>query len=132
MYYVNNNLQRMRQPGGLEQMLRHSFICHHCKYFFKSHSKELFFFIEEDAVYHQHENVFYRAFEILDDGVIRIGAFDSVEENVIQGHRIEIDSSGGLTYGRGEGMRSSSKNFFEAMKQQNRDLQNAKIDFRLG
>jgi hypothetical protein len=131
MHCVNDNLQTVNPPQGWDEMLRHSFICHHCENIFKSQSDELYYLSEQDAVHHRHDKEFYRAFEILENGVIRIGAFDSVEENVIQAYKKVVSDQGHLNAEiADEDMKDSSKKFFDSMKRQKRKLENAIVEIR--
>lgn len=131
MKSVDYRLQPAAAGSAWNELVRHSYICHRCQKIFKSTSDELYFFPDDDATYHRHaDSVYYRAFTILPNGSIQIGAFDSVEENVIQGYAFTLDGRGGRDPGGGiDDLRASSKEFFEAMKRQNRKV--APAEFRI-
>ncbi|MDF0665991.1 MAG: hypothetical protein P0119_07930 [Nitrospira sp.] len=133
MRYVDYALNLQSPPQDWGDFLQHSFICHRCEKTFSSVSDELYFFPDEDALYHRHQdNTFYRAFTIQKDGEIQIGAFDSVEENVIQQYAFSLDGKGGtVPAGDVNSLKASSKKFFDSMKQQKRKIRPAelRIDF---
>ena len=131
MKSVDYHLKPASAGSAWEELLRHSYICHRCQKIFKAVSDELYFFPDDDATYHRHpDSAFYRAFTIRPDGGIEIGAFDSVEENVIQAYAFTLDGKGGQhTVGGTADLHASSKAFFEAMKRQNRRV--APADFRM-
>lgn len=122
-------------PGGsdLESLVRISHICHRCRKIFKGTSDELYFFPDDDATYHRHpDDVFFRSFVIRPDGSIEIGAFDSVEDDVIQMYAFTLDGRGGSVPFKPEQLRASSKAFFDAMKQQSRQVSPAGFEIRIG
>lgn len=132
MHCVDYSLRATPPVAGWDELLRHSFICHACEKIFKSVSKELYFFPDDDAVYHRHEdNCFYRAFTILENGVIQIGAYDSADENVIQNPAMTLN--GGESHGAiGPAEKKRSREFFESMRRQMRRVEPAQVDFRIG
>jgi hypothetical protein len=133
MHYVDYALKPETPPQDWSSFLQHSFICHRCEKMFLPTSDELYFFPDEDALYHQHQDkIFYRAFTIQKNGDIEIGAFDSVEENVIQHYAFSLDGKGGVNFvGDVTALKASSKKFFDSMRQQKRTVRPAefRIDF---
>src|SRR5688572_14914223 len=91
MQRVDYDLRPTMLVAGWDDFLHRSFICYACEKTFKSVSNNFFLFPEDDATYHRHaDGRYYRASVILDNGLIQSGAFDSVEENVIQASAITV------------------------------------------
>ena len=133
MRIVNYRLEAVSAGSALEPLQSHSYICHRCEKFFKAASDDLYFFPDEDAVYHRHPDaIFYRAFTIRPDGVIEIGAFDSVEEDVIQRYALALDGRGDCDVVGFNELKPRSKAFFDSMKRQNRRVVPAQIQMRFG
>ena len=104
MKCVDYGLRTVPGGSGFEWLVSISHICHRCQKIFKGTSDDLYFFPHEDATNHRHaDGVFFRAFVIRPDGSIQIGAFDSVEEDVIQGYAFTLDGRGGFDPFGGEG-----------------------------
>jgi hypothetical protein len=128
MQCVDQNLKPVTPPRGLDQLKSSTFICHQCERLFKYVSDELYFFADFDATYHRHkDNQFCRAFVVLTDGTVQIGAYDSVEENVIQQALFKLDAKGNLEFAN-----AAAQRFFEAMKRQKRKVNAARIEIRFG
>jgi hypothetical protein len=134
MKCVDYGLKAVAGGSGFESLIKISHICHRCQKIFKGTSDELYFFPDDDATYHRHpDDVFFRAFVIRPDGSIQIGAFDSVEEDVIQRYAFTLDGRGGsVPYGGEPQLRASSRAFFDAMKQQKRPVSPAEFDIGFG
>ena len=133
MKCVNYELKAVPGSSDVDSLIGESHICHRCQKIFKGTSDELYFFPDDDATYHRHpDGVFFRSFMIRPDGSIMIGAFDSVQEDVIQGYAFTLDGGGSVPYGGDDQLRASSKTFFDAMKQQKRRVSPAEFHIRLG
>jgi len=106
-----------------------SYICHECEKILRGEHRDIYYFPRKDVFFHRHsDDVYYRAFAIMEDGTIMIGGIDSEEENVIQDHAIILDKKGGCEH-IGD-LRLSSKRFFESMRRQNRKVENTEIRLR--
>jgi hypothetical protein len=105
-----------------------TFICHRCERVFRFAADELVYALDIDATYHEHDDAFFRAFVILEDGTIQLGAFDSDEENVIQLYRLDRPGGGDP----GESLEDCAHRFFDSMRAQNRRLEPAEVRIVLG
>lgn len=134
MKCVDYGLKTVPGGSGFEWLVGISHICHRCQKIFKGTSDDLYFFPDDDATYHRHaDGVFFRAFVIRPDGSIQIGAFDSVEEDVIQAFAFTLDGRGGsVPYGGDGELRASSKAFFDAMRKQKRRVSAAELKITIG
>src|SRR3954454_913409 len=115
MRAVHSDLSQAPETGDFEALQGTTLICHRCERVFRSAADEIVYVVDADATYHEHPDAFFRAFLILDDGTIQIGAFDSVDEDVIQQYR--IDRHG--TPDPEESLRACSRRFFDSMRAQN-------------
>ena len=125
MRAIDSDLRPSQAPSALNELRGATFICHRCERIFKATVDELVYAVDSDMTYHEHDDALFRAFVILDDGTVQIGAFDSVDEDVIQLYRIDrpgTDSSG-------ESLQECSRAFFDSMRAQNRTVVPA--DFRI-
>jgi hypothetical protein len=112
--------QETSDVGALSEM---TFICHRCERVFRSAANELVYAVDIDATYHEHDDALFRAFVMLQDGTVQIGAFGSAEEDVIQRYR--LDRPGGSDHG--ESLRECSRRFFDSMRAQNRRVEPAEL-----
>jgi hypothetical protein len=133
MHSVDDRLRPEEASGALNDLSRHSFICHRCEKTFAARSDELYYFPDRDMVYHRHGSDFYRALMIKEDGTIMIGAFDSEEENVLQLYKLVLDGEQavGASSERPELLIDSSRKFFESMRAQRRRLVSADFSVRM-
>jgi len=116
---------------GWEKFVRLSYICHRCEKTIRGDDPGVFYFPSLDYFYHKHDDdVYYRAFPIMENGVIRIGGSDSETEDVIQRHAIQLDKRG--DYKHVGDLRASSKEFFESMRRQHRTVSNTEVRIRFG
>ena len=118
MRAIDSDLRPSQAPSALNELRGATFICHRCERIFKATVDALVYVVDSDMTYHEHGDALFRAFVILDDGNVQIGAFDSVDEDVIQLYRIDrpgTDSSG-------ESLEERSRAFFDSMRRQNRNV----------
>lgn len=125
MRAVHSDLSQAPETRDFEALRGTAFICHRCERVFRSAADELVYVVDNDATYHEHRDGFFRAFVILDNGTIQLGAFDSVDEDVIQQYRIDRPGSPDP----GESLEDCSRRFFDSMRAQNRRMEPA--EFRL-
>ncbi len=90
MQCVDHMLQPVSAEAEMQHLSRFSFICHSCEKTFAARSDELYYFPDEDFVYHRHAAEFFRAIMIMPNGALRISTFDSVEENVLQRYKLVL------------------------------------------
>jgi hypothetical protein len=115
---IDSDLRPSQAPSALNELGGATFICHRCERIFKATVDELVYVVDSDMAYHEHDDALFRAFVILEDGTVQIGAFDSVEDEVIQLYRIDrpgTDSSS-------ESLEECSRAFFNSMRRQNRNV----------
>jgi hypothetical protein len=117
-----------------EYLSRFSFICHSCEKTFAARSDELYYFPDEDFVYHRHSLEFYRAIMIMPNGALQISEFDSVEENVLQRYKLVLGPANtvGPAGAGSSALKKSSGKFFESMKRQQRNIEKEKIQIHFG
>ncbi|MCY2990838.1 MAG: hypothetical protein NTY19_23620 [Planctomycetota bacterium] len=115
--------------SGWDRFVRLAYICHECEKTLRGEHKDLYYFPQMDYFYHKHgDDVFYRAFPIMEDGTIKIGGDDGERENVIQRHAIILDGTG--DYEHIGDLTPSSKKFFESMRKQKREVSNTEVRVR--
>jgi hypothetical protein len=134
MQCVDHKLQPVSADAEMQHLSRFSFICHSCEKTFAARSNELYYFPDEDFVYHRHAAEFFRAITIMPNGALRIGTCDSVEENVLQRYKLVLgpaNTVGPAGAGR-SALEEISGKFFESMKRQRRNIEVAKIQIRFG
>jgi hypothetical protein len=129
MQCVDHKLQPVSAEAEKEYLGRFSFICHSCEKTFAARSDELYYFPDEDFVYHRHGVEFYRVIMIMHNGTLQIGGYDSVEENVLQRYKLVLGPGNAVSpAGAGRSaLEESSGKFFESMKRQHRNIEVAKI-----
>jgi hypothetical protein len=134
MQCVDHKLQPVSAEAEKEYLGRFSFICHHCEKTFAARSDELYYFPDEDFVYHRHGVEFYRAIMITHNGTLQIGDFDSVKENVLQRYKLALvpGNAVGPAAAGPSALKESSGKFFESMKRQHRNIEVTKIQTHFG
>jgi hypothetical protein len=134
MQYVDHELQLVNVEAEKLHLSHFSFICHSCEKTFAERSDELYYFIDEDFVYHRHDAEFFRAIMVMPNGALRISSLDSVEENVLQRYKLLIGPANTVVpAGAGSSaLKECSRKFFESMKRQKRNIEVEKIHIRPG
>ena len=129
MNCVDFMLRELNHFSGWDRFIRLSYICHKCEKILRGEHKDLYFFPQMDYFYHKHsDDVYYRAFAIMEDGTIMIGGSDGERENVIQCHAIVLDKKGGHEH-IGD-LKPSSTKFFKSMRKQKRRVSNTEVRIR--
>jgi len=133
MHCVDMALNPAPRPPDFKHFEQREFICASCIKSFPSTSNDLFYFPEVDYFFHKHpDRIFYRALMLTDDGHVHISMFDHEDEHVLQCLGIFLDGSGEheLHYRSLDALRDAAQKFFDAMRAQNRNIEQGTVHFR--